>query len=95
MTAVQRDHEHKSQKVEREISDAAAEEARRKEKVLQEERLRQQKVKAEEEVCNVSYDFSLNQTQGISCRQETMLCYCHGTVHAMCRILCILFLGFS
>lgn len=49
LTAVQRDHEHKSQKAEREISDAAAEEARRKEKALQEEKLRQQRAKADEE----------------------------------------------
>ncbi|KAL8161668.1 hypothetical protein V2J09_013157, partial [Rumex salicifolius] len=49
LTSVQRDHEHKSQKAEREISDAAAEEARRKEKAFQEEKTRQLRAKAVEE----------------------------------------------
>ncbi|KAJ4846668.1 hypothetical protein Tsubulata_049141, partial [Turnera subulata] len=48
LTAVQRDHEQKSQIEERKIrSDAAHEEAKRKEKVLQEERLRQERARAE------------------------------------------------
>ena len=52
MTAVQRDHELKSQIEERRIrSDAAHEEAKRREKALQQERLRQEKAKAEAEVC--------------------------------------------
>lgn len=52
LTAVQRDHELKSQIEERRIrSDAAYEEAKRREKALQEEKLRQEKVKAEAEVC--------------------------------------------
>ncbi|PPR91948.1 hypothetical protein GOBAR_AA28728 [Gossypium barbadense] len=50
LTAVQRDHELKSQIEERKIrSDAAHEEAKRREKALQEERLRQEKAKAEAE----------------------------------------------
>ncbi|XP_021905609.1 protein GLE1 isoform X3 [Carica papaya] len=50
LTAVQRDHELKSQIEERRIrSDAAYEEAKRREKALQEEKLRQEKVKAEAE----------------------------------------------
>ena len=52
MTAVQRDHELKSQIEERKIrSDAAYEEAKRKERALVEEKLRQEKAKAEAEVC--------------------------------------------
>lgn len=53
MTAIQRDHELKSQIEERKIrSDAAIiEGAKRKEKALQEEKLRQEKAKAEAEVC--------------------------------------------
>lgn len=48
LTAVQRDHEHKSQIEERKIrNDAASEEAKRKEKALQEEKIRQEKAKAE------------------------------------------------
>lgn len=48
LTAVQRDHEQKSQIEERKIrSDAAHEEAKRKEKALQEERLRQERARAE------------------------------------------------
>lgn len=51
MTAIQRDHEHKSQIEERKIrNDAASEEAKRKEKALQEEKIRQEKAKAELEV---------------------------------------------
>ncbi|KAK9001631.1 hypothetical protein V6N11_083411 [Hibiscus sabdariffa] len=51
LTAVQRDHELKSQIEERRIrNDAAHEEAKRREKALQEERLRQEKAKAEAEV---------------------------------------------
>ncbi|KAH9772934.1 protein GLE1 [Citrus sinensis] len=50
LTAVQRDHELKSQIEERKIrSDAAYEEAKRKERALQEEKIRQEKVKAEAE----------------------------------------------
>ncbi|XWS69113.1 hypothetical protein CRYUN_Cryun04dG0151400 [Craigia yunnanensis] len=50
LTAVQRDHELKSQIEERRIrSDAAHEEAKRREKALQEERQRQEKAKAEAE----------------------------------------------
>ncbi|GAB2297888.1 hypothetical protein Dimus_031973 [Dionaea muscipula] len=49
LTAIQRDHEHRSQLEEKKIRDDSALEARRKEKVLQEEKLRQQKAKAEEE----------------------------------------------
>lgn len=56
LTAVQRDHELKSQIEERKIrSDAAYEEAKRKERALQEEKLRQEKVKAEAEVCCLHY----------------------------------------
>lgn len=52
LTAVQRDHELRSQIEERKIrSDAAYEEAKRKEKALQEEKLRQEKAKVESEVC--------------------------------------------
>uniref|UniRef100_A0A5B6YNB3 mRNA export factor GLE1 n=1 Tax=Davidia involucrata TaxID=16924 RepID=A0A5B6YNB3_DAVIN len=48
LTAVQRDHEHRSQIEERRIrDDAAFEEAKRKEKALHEEKLRQEKIKAE------------------------------------------------
>lgn len=50
LTAIQRDHELKSQIEERRIrSDAAHEEAKRKEKALQEERMRQERAKAEAE----------------------------------------------
>lgn len=50
LTAVQRDHELRSQIEERKIrNDAAYEEAKRKEKALQEEKLRQEKAKAESE----------------------------------------------
>ncbi|GMH01544.1 hypothetical protein Nepgr_003383 [Nepenthes gracilis] len=50
LTAVQRDHEHRSQLEEKRIrDDAALEESRRKEKALQEEKLRKQKAKEEEE----------------------------------------------
>ncbi|KAK9707469.1 hypothetical protein RND81_07G199300 [Saponaria officinalis] len=50
LTAIQRDHAHRSQIEERRIrDDAAVEEAKRKEKALHEENLRQQKAKAEEE----------------------------------------------
>lgn len=52
LTAVQRDHELRSQIEERKIrSDAAYEEAKRKEKALQEEKVRQEKAKVESEVC--------------------------------------------
>ncbi|CAN4108624.1 unnamed protein product [Withania somnifera] len=48
LTAVQRDHEHKSQIEERRIrDDAACEEAKRKEKALQEEKARQERIRAE------------------------------------------------
>ncbi|XP_021743773.1 protein GLE1-like isoform X1 [Chenopodium quinoa] len=51
LTAIQRDHEHRSQLEERKIrDDAAVEEAKRKEKALQEEKLRQQKAKEDQEV---------------------------------------------
>ncbi|CAL5421246.1 unnamed protein product [Camellia sinensis] len=50
LTAIQRDHEHKSQIEERKIrDDAAIEEAKRREKALQEEKLWQEKVRAETE----------------------------------------------
>ncbi|XP_059446123.1 mRNA export factor GLE1 isoform X2 [Corylus avellana] len=50
LTAVQRDHELRSQIEERKIrSDAAYEEAKRKEKALQEEKVRQEKAKVESE----------------------------------------------
>lgn len=46
LTAVQRDHEHRSQLEERRIrDDAAIEEAKRREKALLEEKLRQEKVR--------------------------------------------------
>ncbi|KMT07591.1 hypothetical protein BVRB_6g147230 [Beta vulgaris subsp. vulgaris] len=49
LTAIQRDHEHRTQMEERRIrDDAALEEAKRKEKALQEERIRLQKAKEEE-----------------------------------------------
>lgn len=52
LTAIQRDHELRSQIEERKIrSDAAYEGAKRKEKALLEEKLRQEKAKAEAEVC--------------------------------------------
>lgn len=48
LTAVQRDHEHRSQIEERRIiDDAAREEAKRKEKALQEERAWQERIRAE------------------------------------------------
>ncbi|XP_060214057.1 mRNA export factor GLE1 isoform X1 [Lycium barbarum] len=51
LTAVQRDHEHKSQIEERKIrDDAAREEAKRKEKALQEEKARQERIRAEAKV---------------------------------------------
>ncbi|GLU21729.1 hypothetical protein SLE2022_378500 [Rubroshorea leprosula] len=50
LTAVQREHELKSQREERRLRCDADEEAKRKEKALQEERLRQEKVKAEAEM---------------------------------------------
>lgn len=51
LTAVQRDHEHKSQIEERRIrDDAAREEAKRKEKALQEEKARQERIRAEAKV---------------------------------------------
>ncbi|CAK9144529.1 unnamed protein product [Ilex paraguariensis] len=51
LTAVQRDHEYRSQIEERKIrDDAALEEAKKKEKTLQEEKLRQEKINAEAEV---------------------------------------------
>lgn len=50
LTAVQRDHEHRSQMEERRIrDDAAREEARRREKALQEEKVQQEKLKEEAE----------------------------------------------
>ncbi|CAK9180536.1 unnamed protein product, partial [Ilex paraguariensis] len=50
LTAVQRDHEYRSQIEERKIrDDAALEEAKKKEKTLQEEKLRQEKINAEAE----------------------------------------------
>lgn len=56
LTAIQRDHEHRTQMEERRIrDDAALEEAKRKEKALQEERIRLQKAK-EEEVCCKPYN---------------------------------------
>lgn len=46
LTAIQRDHEHKSQIEERRIrDDAAIEEAKRREKTFLEEKLRQEKVR--------------------------------------------------
>jgi len=52
LTAVQRDHEHRSQIEERRIrDDAAREEAKRKEKALQEEKARQEMIRAEAKVC--------------------------------------------
>lgn len=60
MTAVQRDHEHKSQIEERRIrDDAAYEEAKRKEKAHREEKLRQQKLKAEMEVRLLAFPISV------------------------------------
>nr|XP_016467550.1 PREDICTED: protein GLE1-like isoform X3 [Nicotiana tabacum] len=51
LTAVQRDHEHRSQIEERRIrDDAAREEAKRKEKTLQEEKARQEMIRAEAKV---------------------------------------------
>jgi hypothetical protein len=49
---VQRDHEQKSQIVERRIrDDAALEEAKRKEQAVKEEKLRQERAQQEAEVC--------------------------------------------
>jgi len=49
---VQRDHEQKSQIVERRIrDDAALEEAKRKEQAVKEEKLRQERARQEAEVC--------------------------------------------
>jgi nucleoporin GLE1 len=49
---VQRDHEQKSQIVERRIrDDAALEEAKRKEQATKEEKLRQERARQEAEVC--------------------------------------------
>lgn len=59
MTAVQRDHEHRSQIEERRIRNEAAFEEARKEKALQEEKLRQEKAKAEAKVCLVDIPVSL------------------------------------
>ena len=59
MTAVQRDHEHRSQIEERRIRNEAAIEEARKEKALQEEKLRQEKAKAEAKVCLVGILVSL------------------------------------
>lgn len=50
LTVIQRDHELKSQIEERKIS-AAIEGVKRKEKALLEEKLRQEKARAEAEVC--------------------------------------------
>ncbi|XP_027097363.1 mRNA export factor GLE1-like isoform X1 [Coffea arabica] len=51
LTAVQRDHEHKSQIEERRIrDDAVREEAQRRERALHEEKVRQEKIKAEAEM---------------------------------------------
>ncbi|KAA8533231.1 hypothetical protein F0562_033236 [Nyssa sinensis] len=50
LTAVQRDHEHRSQLEERRIrDDAAFEEAKRREKAIKEDKLRQEKIKTEAE----------------------------------------------
>lgn len=52
LTAVQREHEIKSQIEERKIrSEEAQEEARKRERALQEEKIRQEKARAEAEVC--------------------------------------------
>jgi nucleoporin GLE1 len=49
---VQRDHEQKSQIVERQIrDDAALEEAKRKEQAVKEEKLRQKRARQEAEIC--------------------------------------------
>jgi len=49
---VQRDHEQKSQIVERRIrDDAALEEAKRKEQAIKEEKLRQERTRQDSEVC--------------------------------------------
>lgn len=50
LTAIRRVHEVKSQVEERKIMNDAAEEAKRKEKILHEEKLREEKAKAEAEV---------------------------------------------
>lgn len=56
LTAVQRDHEHRSQIEERRIiDDAAREEAKRKEKAVQEERAWQERIRAEAKVCVLNY----------------------------------------
>jgi hypothetical protein len=52
LSMVQRDHEQKSQIVERRIrDDAALEEAKRKEQATKEEKLRQERARQEAEVC--------------------------------------------
>lgn len=52
LSMVQRDHEQKSQIVERRIrDDAALEEAKRKEQAVKEEKLRQERARQEAEVC--------------------------------------------
>lgn len=52
LTALQRDHEHKSQIEERRIrDDAVREEAQRRERALYEEKVRQEKIEAEAQVC--------------------------------------------
>lgn len=49
---VQRDHEQKSQIVERRIrDDAALEEAKRKEQAMKDQKIRQERAKQEAEVC--------------------------------------------
>lgn len=64
LTAVQREHEIKSQIEERKIrSEEAQEEARRRERAHQEEKIRQEKARAEAEVCiyhlNIMFCYSL------------------------------------
>jgi hypothetical protein len=52
LSMVQRDHEQKSQIVERRIrDDAALEEAKRKEQAIKEEKIRQERARQEAEVC--------------------------------------------
>jgi hypothetical protein len=52
LSMVQRDHEQKSQIVERQIrDDAALEEAKRKEQAIKEEKIRQERARQEAEVC--------------------------------------------
>lgn len=60
LSAVQRDHEQRSQIEERRIrDDAAIEEAKRKEQALHEEKLRQEKAAAEAEVSFIQ-DYTWN-----------------------------------